>query len=297
MQTSDKKTIKRIGEIISLFAIMLVIILAGSCILDPLRTGSVSGTSELDRYILEGLLQPENSIDVVIVGDSDAHFTFDMELLNGAGINSYMFTRGGLTPVEAFFTMKKVYEKQEPSLVIIETSMMVEDQPETSSVRTGILQVFNAYVYEYMPVFRYHLLWENMLEQKADEPVENYKGFSKRTGVAPYTGGEYMFPTGERSRVNFIRYHYMDKILKLCGENGSEVILVSAPAPAMFDSKKHNTVSYYAGEKGVEYIDFNTLQEELSIDWSADTLDNGYHLNLSGADKVTGYLVNYLASR
>ena len=44
----------------------------------------------------------------------------------------------------------------------------------------------------------------------------------------------------------------------------------------------------------LDFLDLNLKTEEIGINWKTDSLDNGDHLNYSGADKVTRYLGNYL---
>ena len=41
----------------------------------------------------------------------------------------------------------------------------------------------------------------------------------------------------------------------------------------------------------------NYLLKEIGINWKTDSLDQGDHLNFSGAEKVTKYLGNYLSEK
>ncbi len=43
----------------------------------------------------------------------------------------------------------------------------------------------------------------------------------------------------------------------------------------------------YAGKKGINYINYIGLSDEIGIDMSHDTYDGGLHLTLSGAEKLT----------
>lgn len=91
---------------------------------------------------------------------------------------------------------------------------------------------------------------------------------------------------------------YLDKMRTLCEENGIQLILMKAPslAPEWYDSDNRQVVDYAKKHK-LPYINFYELLEETKIDYETDTYDGGLHMNLSGADKLSEYLGNYLADR
>jgi len=55
-------------------------------------------------------------------------------------------------------------------------------------------------------------------------------------------------------------------------------------------------VEEYLEEKGISYINFNGLTDELGIDYNRDFTDNT-HLNTYGANKVTSYFGEYLTEQ
>ena len=85
-------------------------------------------------------------------------------------------------------------------------------------------------------------------------------------------------------------YHYLDKLTKLCKDNGVELILVKAPTlyPYWYDEWEEQIVDY-ANKNDLTYINFLELQDEIGIDWNTDTYDGGLHLNLAGAEKLSKY--------
>lgn len=90
---------------------------------------------------------------------------------------------------------------------------------------------------------------------------------------------------------------YMKKIQKLCRKNGAKLLLYSAPSPVNYSYAKHNSIQKYAKEHSVEYLDMNLELDKIGIDWKTDSLDNGDHLNLKGAQKTTAYLGQYLCKK
>ena len=102
-----------------------------------------------------------------------------------------------------------------------------------------------------------------------------------------------MKETTEQKKIEKMNLRYMDKIIKLCRENGADLLLYSGPSPVNYNFRKHNGLAAFAKEKGLTYLDLNL--EELGINWETDTTDKGDHLNLSGAEKVTRHLGKFLA--
>ena len=123
---------------------------------------------------------------------------------------------------------------------------------------------------------------------------EDSKGFKLRDGVRPYREGAYMKKTEKKEKMPEQVEMYMEKILKLCRRHGAGLVLVSTPSPKNYNYQKHNTLQEYAEKKSLTYLDMNLITKELKIDWKTDTIDQGDHLNLSGAKKVTEYLGKYL---
>ena len=105
-----------------------------------------------------------------------------------------------------------------------------------------------------------------------------------------------MEETKEKKEIEKLNLFYMDKIIRLCQENGAKLVLYSGPSPVNYNTRKHNGLVDFAKEKGLKYLDLNMELEELGINWETDTSDKGDHLNLSGADKVTRYLGDYLSN-
>lgn len=80
---------------------------------------------------------------------------------------------------------------------------------------------------------------------------------------------------------------YLDKIIKLCNDNGVKLILYRAPYSATTNEwKKANWLASYCEQNGIEY--YNTSQS-INFDYTVDFADN-WHLNKDGAKKVTNFL-------
>lgn len=89
--------------------------------------------------------------------------------------------------------------------------------------------------------------------------------------------------------------HYLDLIRTLCEENDIELLLVKAPSvsPKWYDEWDEEIVEY-ADKYNLNYINYLNLVDEIGIDYTTDTYDEGLHMNYQGALKCADYLGQYL---
>jgi hypothetical protein len=85
---------------------------------------------------------------------------------------------------------------------------------------------------------------------------------------------------------------YLEKMRILCQENGAELVLVKAPTNHTrywWYDQWDEQISVYAEQYDLAYYNLIPLCEEIGIDWSYDTYDEGMHLNVYGAEKTSVY--------
>ena len=146
------------------------------------------------------------------------------------------------------------------------------------------------------PFIKYHSAWRKKIDGFVPRP--SFKGYVINEVIEPYTGGEYYNPDDTRVReIAGEGALYFDRVKKLCDENHIQLVLYSDPSPLCYDSSSHNGIIQFAKEKGVDYLDGDADLEQIGIDWSKDTFDEGDHLNLTGTNKMTAYLGRYLAGK
>ena len=120
-----------------------------------------------------------------------------------------------------------------------------------------------------------------------------------QTGVKPMTGVPEPFPLADDALPKRA-WEYLDRIRALCEEKKIELILVKAPTNSCsywgYDELE-SQISDYAETHGLSYYNFISCQEEIGLDWSTDTYDEGVHLNVSGAEKLTDYFGKLLSEQ
>ncbi|MCR5282475.1 MAG: hypothetical protein K6E18_03825 [Lachnospiraceae bacterium] len=289
--TADPK--RRWIELLAFLVTVLVIMCIASWISDPIRTADYRRLNERDIYVGSALLEPENSIDLAVLGDSEAMVLISPAHFAEAGISAYIIGQSGQSTSEAYYALKRFCKKQDPKVILFEPDTLVDD----SNGRRELIEVFDASAYELFPILRHHGTWKIAAGLAEPKDMTHFRGFAKRMKVKSYEGGAYMAPSDRAEPIPFLSRVYMDKICRLCKKEGIEMILVSAPAPLHFTYEKHNAIAKLAEEEGLTYIDFNLMQDEIGLDWAADMLDGGDHVNMTGSVKMSEYLIPYLKKR
>lgn len=243
--------------------------------------------------------EPEDSLDVIIVGDSESQAGISpMELWQNHGITSYVCGQSGQRAAEAYYMLKEVLKRQSPKLVILETDLFYHFHDKDTERKYSLEKAAQYY----FPVFKYHNRWKSLTER--DWNLEwgaaernPFKGFLVNYESKPYTKGEYMRKTDEREAIIQAVTAWADRTLALCRAKKIPLLLVGMPAPKNWDYKRHNGVNAYAAKRGIPYLDLNLPDSGLQMDWSKDSRDEGDHLNTHGAIKVSRYLGKYLKDR
>ena len=291
----SKLPTKKLGRIALFMVILLILLLVLSELFTRLAISDdkLVQKSNKSRYLIQR--EEENTIDVLITGDSLSYSTFSpMELWHNQGISAYVCGQPGQNIIQTYTFLQMAFKTQSPQLVILETDTLFNGM--NNDKITPVKFALTEWVYDHLSILRNHDMWKTLIHAKS-YPQDNYKGFSFRCALVPYTGGDYMQPTEEVAPLPEVVTTYMDKIDQLCQENGAELMLVSCPSPKNFNYSRHNAIEKYAGEKGYRYLDLNLNLNEIGIDWSADSLDGGDHLNFRGAIKASDYLAAYLAEQ
>ena len=158
---------------------------------------------------------------------------------------------------------------------------------------------------EYLfPLLRFHSRITQLesadLEYFFGSPTASSKGYLMQTGIVPMTeeaeeGRELLDYTLPESAME-----YLDKMRALCEEKGAELILIKAPTNSWgywwYDEWDSQIVGY-AEKNSLAYYNFIPLCEEIGIDWTTDTYDEGVHLNVYGAEKLTEYFGRILSEK
>lgn len=287
-----KRTIKCIVFVLIYVAILMIL----SKIFIPKNNTLEAGIGRR-KFDASGIYtEPENTIDVIVLGDSESYNSYiPLELWNQYGFTSYVCGTPAQRISYSYSILKKVFKTQKPKVVILEAN--------TLYTKNGVVRHLKDYFDKIFPVFEYHDRWKNINQDdffKKPEYTEiiNDKGYrySSRTNkVKKSKTKNFMQEDEVAKKIPSDNIKHLKEIKKYCDENGAKLMLYNSPTPANWSYDKHNGVEKVAKDLKIEYIDFNLKVDELGINWKKDAQEKrGEHLNYVGAMKITNYLGTYL---
>ena len=283
--------LKNISRIILFIVGLAILLSAASLLLRPKDNSLAAGMPDPSANGILG--EPENTIDLLILGDSESYSSFiPMQLWQEHGITSYCCGTSGQALYYSEEFLHKAFQKQSPKIVILETNALFRDFSFGSSLLYEAGRVF--------PVFTYHNRWKTLKSSDWSLNVnytyiDNAKGYQLRCNATPADASNYMTPSDAYAPIPKRNRAYVERIKAFCDENGAQLMLVSTPSTVNWNMARHNSTQALADKLQIPFIDFNTMSDQVSINWSTDTRDQGDHLNYFGAKKVTAALGDYLS--
>lgn len=273
------------------FLAVLALLLTGvSQLLRPKNNSSSDGIHDPAANGILG--EPENTIDLLILGDSESYSAFiPMQLWQQRGYTAYCCGTSGQTLCYSEEFLHKAFRTQSPKVVVLETNAIFRNFSFGNTLLSEAGKLF--------PVFSYHNRWKTLktsdlcMSTKYTH-IDNAKGYQFTKGAAPADTGSYMQASDQLAPIARQNRAYVERIKNYCDENGAQLLLVSTPSTANWNMARHNSTQALADRLGVPFLDMNMTPEQVGIDWNTDTRDLGDHLNYFGAKKVTTALGDYL---
>ncbi len=273
--------------------------------------------------IVEGAFVAEyyrerKDFDVLFVGDCEVYENFSPVVLwKEYGINSYIRGSAEQYIFQSYYLLEDALRYHKPKVAVFNIQSLQFDRSnneaynrmslegmrwslsKVNAIRASMTEEehFIDYVF---PIFRYHSRWQELqktdLEYLFRTKTVTHNGYYMRIDVrpaenipAPKPLGDYSF--GENA------WKYLDMMADLCEREGVQLLLIKAPSlyPHWYDEYEEQ-VDAYAARRGLPYINFLELIDEVGLDYSTDTYDAGLHMNLSGAEKCARYIGKVLAA-
>lgn len=301
--------VKRILKITAFALVLALVLLAAQRILMPKYVSeAVDG-----RLIAEYYNSAQNH-DVIFVGDCEVYENISpVKLWQEYGISSYV--RGSPQQLiwHSYYLMEETLRYETPKAFVFNVLSMKYGEPQSeaynrlaldgmkwSASKVGSINAsmteeesFLSYAF---PLLRFHSRWSELKTEDFEyafkkAPQLSINGYLMRVDVK---GINKLLKGQELSdyTISDVCWEYLDKMRTLCQENGVELILMKAPTniPQCYWYEEWDVqVKAYAEEHGLRYYNFLEVTDEIGLDYMTDTYDQGFHLNLSGAEKLSTY--------
>lgn len=256
--------------------------------------------------------------DVIFIGDCEVFSNISpVTLWENYGITSYIRGSAQQLVWQSYYLLEETLAYEKPDAVVFNVLAMKYDEPQKeaynrltldrmkwSKSKIGAIKASMMKDEEFMtymfPILRYHTRWSELsgedLRYLFNREKLSHNGYLMRIDTKPVT----VIPEGRKLgnyQFGSNSYHYLDKMTKLCKDNGIELILIKSPSvyPYWYGEWDEQMVQY-AKDNGLTYINFLNLTDDMGMDYSKDTYDGGLHLNLSGAEKFTDYFGGMLSN-
>ena len=281
--TEKFKILKIVVFICAVFTIIGVL----SVMVNPDNTGA--GVDKFDKVVIDADSENENSIDVVVIGDSEAYRSIiPPEMYRKYGFTSYVAASPAQKTYQSYDMLEAILERQKPRVCILEPNVLFRDYSIVSSVWPRFERTF--------PIFKYHNAWKGVFDSdyKYDDlSFDSFKGYRYIDSVKATKNVNYMVQTDSTEPISTSNTNDFRRIYELCKKNDIKLLVLRTPSIKNWNYAKYDAVRQLTEKYKVKFIDLN-MDDSIGIDWTQDTYDKGDHLNYSGAEKVTNFLGAYL---
>ena len=326
MRNSKAKAV--VGAVVFIF-IFVLIASALSYALAP--------ASSLTRLSLHEFYEQED-IDILILGASHPLHGIDSTMLDDlTEKNTYNLASASQKALDSYYLLREAYEESEIETVIIEltygmyTKFSGYDNPLSSMILFDYMKAsankaayfWDAFAPEdwleaILPAYRYREELPEMFVNLKTKLSPEYMAFDEAAGSYAdevyrgkgFAAGLDAFEDGNMGRVSPYKWDktiineeelgYLEKMISLCREKGSRVILLSMPMPyatllqiGNYD-EVHTFFADFAAEKGLPYFDLNLLSES-AFARTDDLYYDSTHLNETGAKAITPIIAKIIA--
>ena len=297
-----KKLIPQVLKVLA-FALAFVVLL------QALSSFVFSGekVSQISKRMADSysyILEPENSVDVVCVGNSDIRSGFvPTELWEKYGYTSVVssFTRQSISDSQR--ALKEICKSQKPKLVILEIDSLYDGRGPEDIINPHDTTPDNFFdslkpddfdnkISRDYSVFTFHNILQD--RQRRSRRKQYAHGYLFCEDIRKIEYRDYMTKTDEIDIPIYSNSQQLRTFVKYCKKNDLPVLLLEVPSLSSWSYARHNAVQNLSDELGVEFLDLNLLYDEVGIDMRNCFRDDGNHLNYFGASAVTDYIGDYI---
>lgn len=306
------------NEILSIIA-FIILLITTIYFLDRLFIPKwITNSDNSHSFITRGYYaEPKNTIDVLFLGNSDTYRGISpMKIWEDYNITSYSYVSAGQRIWTGYYMLKEALKTQKPKVIFLNVDNFffnnqsstgnykkVFDNMKLSKNKIDALtdKTFKLSKGEkismIMPILGYHSRYNSLNKDDFRYALSDYYNPHKGMDITTVKKGynkDYVYKSDKRIKLNDINKKYIDLIVKTAKEENINLEFIWIPSPDSWKMERSNTISDYAHENNIKYTDLNLNYKDFNLDFKEDTCDEGDHLNVYGAIKVSEYLGKYI---
>jgi hypothetical protein len=306
---------KNLIRIIKILCLLLCVALLSCVANDFCRYYDHNGSRVVGFYA-----EPENSLDVVLMGASEIFTGFSPGYAYGLyGFTSYSYAMDAMSCVFYESQLKEILKHQDPELIVIEINGVLYDDPAVHTDNANLLRYLHNIpfswnkiqsIYElvpegdryyyFFPLAKYHGNWKEVLDQggKMKDHYEFYRNGTKLKGnttiITPFVEHSSRDVSQDRGTAPLEEKSeaYLRSFLEFCREQGLDNVVFARFPHAISTDRNYdrfqrgNRAQEIIEEYGYPVVNLERDAETFGIDFSRDFY-NTDHLNLYGQKKLT----------
>lgn len=268
---------------------------------------------------VEGFYQEkDHSMDVLFLGDSNFTRSINpLRIWKNTGITSYTLASATQTTWTSKYLLESALKHQKPQLLIIDGNLF-RAQTEGRIARNCALINAMEPGNEHIEAIAYMLNHTNTIadEKTRSVLIDNYTkavvkkklskkrtiksnnytthGYIMNIKIDPFFDKAYMLHNEQISELDGINTKRMQELIMIAKQHNIPVLILRVPGAREWSISRSRLVQQFAEQQEVDYLDMNMEPYISNIDWSKDTKDAGYHMNVYGAEKVSKMVGEYL---
>ena len=297
-----------------LFVIILIVLLIGTYRIFKFKYGD-------GIYGMELLYeQPENSIDVLVLGSSHAFENINPAIFYSEyGIAAYDLC-GSIQPLwNTYYFLEEALKTQNPKLIILEafcTTLTQKYSDDSRIIKNTYGMKWSKDKVEAIKVSAPEDRWiefmlsplqehsrykelgsQDFLPYKGDVMEMKYwKGFGLNRNTQVFEEPDIHDVTDKIDLYDKSELYYR-KIIELAQARNIPILVIVSPYAAINSEHQgiYLSAEEIAGEYQIPFINYNLDYDRIGLNFSTDIAD-GDHLNIYGQEKFTKYLGDYISA-
>lgn len=305
-----KKTIQSIAKLL-LLVISLILIFV--CL------NSIFMGKTYNQHMAKILQAPNETYDVILAGPSHMQFAVQPAQLFGEhGIASCNISTTAQSIPTTYHLLKEMIARHDPELVVVDLFCICFPEKLISPERLhqaidffplsmGKIAAVQDLIDEnrkeyYIPFIFYHDRWKELTRDDYGMYWYTNETYQLLNGLEVFDTPFTPVSKDQTADIPEIPLHYLEKIVSLCQETDTQLLLTVIPyradqdnndMSAIYQQQLYNTVAELSQKWDVAYLNGLYHLDDMNFNFTTDMLEYS-HVNASGSVKVSEFYGNYL---